>query len=103
MPRSGQPLRDIRESKITLPLIYALKQAKKSESRRVIRKIKNNPDKHDLVEIIAFVKEYGGVEYATKIANEYSEKAVKSLERYPETPYKRSLTKLVEFITTRES
>ena len=69
----------------------------------MIRKIKNNPDKHDLNEIIAFVEEHGGVEYATKIANQYSEKAFKTLERYPDTPYKRSLTELVEFVTTRES
>ena len=69
----------------------------------MIRKIKNNPNKNDLIEIVAFVKEYGGVEYAIKTANEYSAKAIKSLDRYPETPYKRSLTKLVEFITTRES
>ncbi|MCH7753759.1 polyprenyl synthetase family protein [candidate division KSB1 bacterium] len=102
--KTGKPFgHDIRESKVTLPLIYALKQAKKSASRRVIRKIKNNPDKHDLNEIIAFVNEHGGVEYATKIANQYSEKAIKSLERYPDTPYKRSLTELVEFVTTRES
>ena len=88
---------------ITIPLIFALKEAKKSESRRMIRKIKNKPDKHDLNEIIAFVKDHGGVEYAAKTADEYSEKAIKSLERYPDTPYKRSLTSLVEFVTTRES
>lgn len=102
--KTGKPLgHDIRENKVTLPLLYALKQARKSESRRVIRMIKNSPKKQQLNEIISFVELHGGIEYATETAKRYSEKAVRALDRYPDTPYKRSLTQLAEFITTRES
>lgn len=102
--KTGKPIgNDLRDNKITLPLIYALRQARKQDSRRVIRLIKNGAKKSEIKEIISFVETYGGVDYAVKRAEEYVELANKSLQRYPESPYKESLTKLVSFITTRES
>jgi len=102
--KTGKPLgSDIRDNKITLPLIYALKNATRGEARRIIRLIKKPRKKDNVKEIIAFVEEKGGIDYAMQKANEYSEVAVRSLERYPDTPYKNSLLKLVEFITIREN
>ncbi|MFQ5649039.1 MAG: polyprenyl synthetase family protein [bacterium] len=102
--KTGKPLgNDIRDNKVTLPLIYALRNARKSEARRVIRTIKNSPKKQEIKEIISFVENHGGIEYAMDKANEYVELAQRSLQRYPDTPYKASLQKLVSFITTRES
>ncbi len=101
---TGKPLgNDIRDNKITLPLIFSLKNATKPEARKIIRLIKKKSKKQNIKEIIAFVEAKGGIDYAMQKAHEYSGAAMKSLERYPDTPYKKSLMKLVEFITTRES
>lgn len=100
---TGKPLgNDIRENKITLPLLHALKQAPKRDARRIIRLIKRTTKKRQLKEIIAFVEAHGGIRYATAKANQFGKRALHSLDRYPETPYKSSLTKLVEFITVRD-
>ncbi len=100
---TGKPLgNDIRENKITLPLLHALKQAKKKEARRIIRMIKRNANKKEIGEIIHFVESHGGIQYAMGKAQEFSGKALQSLDQYPESPYKVALTKLVTFITSRE-
>lgn len=102
--KTGKPLgNDIRDNKVTLPLIYALRNARKADARKIIRMIKNSPDKQEIKEIIAFVENHGGIKYAMEKANEYVELANKSLQRYPDTPYKASLQRLVQFVTTRES
>ncbi|MFQ5752882.1 MAG: polyprenyl synthetase family protein, partial [bacterium] len=100
---TGKPLgNDIRENKITLPVLYALKQANKRDARRIIRMMKRKTNKQEMKEIVLFVESHGGIKYAMEKASEYSEKALQTLQRYPETPYKDSLTKLVKFITARE-
>lgn len=102
--KTGKPLgNDIRDNKITLPFIHALKRAPRREARRIIRMIKRDVNKQELQEIATFVEAYGGIQYAIDKANEYSEKAIKVLERYPDSPYKDALIKLVKFVTTRES
>lgn len=106
--KTGKPLgNDIRDNKVTLPLIHALRQAPKREARRIIRLLKRNAKKRtnrpDIKEIIAFVETHGGIAYATETANNYIKQARNSLDRYPDTPYKKSLNELVTFITTRES
>ncbi|MCH9006901.1 polyprenyl synthetase family protein [candidate division KSB1 bacterium] len=102
--KTGKPLgNDIRDNKVTLPLIFALRQAKRGEARRIIRMMKRNAKRREIQEIVSFVEYHGGIDYAMKKANGYLELAEKSLERYPDTPYKDSLTKLVSFVTTRES
>jgi octaprenyl-diphosphate synthase len=99
---TGKPLgNDIRENKVTLPMLYALKQAERREARRIIRLIRRR-DKKDLQPIIDFAKTHGGVTYSMDVANKYSAKALKALERYPESEYKTSLISLVKYITTRE-
>lgn len=101
---TGKPLgNDIRDNKITLPLLYALKQAQKREARRIIRMIKRDTNKQVIKEIAGFVEAHGGKKYAMEKAQEYSEKALQTLDRYPDSPYKNSLIKLVKFVTTREN
>lgn len=101
--KTGKPLgNDIRENKVTLPILYALKQAERREARRIIRMIRRK-DRKDLEAIIDFVKRHGGVHYSMEVANQYSAKALQELERYPESEYKKSLISLVKYITTRES
>ncbi len=101
----GKPVGiDIKEKKMTLPLIYALSNAAWLEKRRVISIVKNESEKPKKVkEVIAFVKKSGGIEYAIKAMNKYHQDALKILEEFPETSYKKSLIELVQFTIDRNN
>ena len=100
----GKPLGgDIKEKKITLPLIYALKQSEKGEARNIIKTIKSNPDNRQIDEIIKFVVDKKGIEYAEKMSLEYSEKAKQCLSIFPDSDVKKSLLGLVDFVVERKN
>ena len=83
---------DIKEQKMTLPLIHVLNICSKDEKKWLINSIKNyNKDKKRVREVIAFVKEKGGLEYAVKKMMEYKTEALGLLEKYPESEYKSAL------------
>jgi len=93
---------DIKESKMTLPLIHALSKSSNSEKRRIVNIVKNhNTDDKKVKEVIAFVKISGGIEYAAQKMNEYKEKAFVLLNEFPDSNYKTSLRELVQFTTER--
>jgi octaprenyl-diphosphate synthase len=93
---------DIKESKMTLPLIYALDKAERNDRRRIINIIKNNNKENSKVkEVIAFVKNSGGLEYASEKMKEYRSKAFEILETFPDSVFKKSLSDLVNFTTER--
>ncbi|GAB3640829.1 polyprenyl synthetase family protein [Spirosoma arcticum] len=99
----GKPLGiDIKEKKMTLPLIYALNRAGFLEKRRIINIVKNeseNPKK--VAEVIAFVKNSGGIDYATEAMNTYVAEAQTLLDSFPDSPYRRSLHQLVQYTIER--
>jgi octaprenyl-diphosphate synthase len=99
----GKPLGiDIKEKKMTLPLIYALNNARYLEKRRIINIVKNeseNPKKVD--EVIAFVKNSGGIEYSTEVMNRYVAEAQVLLNSFPESAYRQSLHQLVQYTIER--
>jgi len=101
----GKPVGiDIKEKKMTLPLIYALGRAGWAEKRRIIGIVKNeskNPRK--VKEVISFVKKSGGIEYAQRAMKKFHEDALLLLEDFPDSPYKRSLIQLVQFTIDRNS
>jgi len=101
----GKPVGiDIKEKKMTLPLIYALSKASWLEKRRIIRIVKNESEKPKKVkEVIEFVKQSGGIEYATKAMNRFHEEALLLLKDFPESPYKTSLIQLVQFTIDRNN
>lgn len=101
----GKPTgNDIKEKKITLPLIYALKQVPEKQADKIIKKIKKGKaEKSDIKEIIEFTHEKGGIDYAEKIAKEYSDKAKDCLNILGDSSSKNSLIKLAEFVIMRES
>ncbi len=101
----GKPVGiDIKEKKMTLPLIYALNNAGWSEKRRmisIVRNESNNPRK--VREVISFVKQSGGIEYAQMAMNKYHQDALKLVEAFPDSAYKQSLIQLVQFTIDRNS
>ncbi|RZS94690.1 octaprenyl-diphosphate synthase [Cecembia calidifontis] len=100
----GKPLGiDIKEKKMTLPLIYALNNASWLEKRKIIYLIRNkNEDKKAVNEVIAFVKKSGGLNYATGVMNRFLEEALDLLKSFPASDYKTSLEGLVRFTIERK-
>ncbi|WBL24988.1 polyprenyl synthetase family protein [Zunongwangia sp. HGR-M22] len=94
---------DIKEQKMTLPLIYALNNSDKKEKAWVINSIKNhNKDKKRVKEVIAFVKKKGGLDYATKRMEAFQEEALKILKNYPQSQFKDSLELMVNYVIERK-
>lgn len=101
----GKPLGiDIKEKKMTLPLIFALSKASWLEKRRIIGIVKNESQKPKKVkEVIEFVKKSGGIEYAHQTMNKYYDEAMLLLQSLPESVYKNSLRQLVQFTIERNN
>ncbi len=99
----GKPLGiDIKEKKMTLPLIHALNNASWMEKRKITNIVKNHSEKPKKVaEVIAFVKESGGLEYATKVMQRYYDEAMDTLSTFEDSQYKTSLSQLVQFTIER--
>ncbi|MDH5366939.1 MAG: polyprenyl synthetase family protein [Cyclobacteriaceae bacterium] len=99
----GKPLGiDIKEKKMTLPLIYALQHADRGDKRRVINTVKNHNDKPKKVkEVIDFVKKSGGIEYATEIMHKFYNEALEILNQFEDSIYKTSLSQLVQYTIER--
>lgn len=100
----GKPLGiDIKEKKITLPLIYALNKASKSDRNKIINLVKNhNEDSKKVSEVIRFVKDSGGLNYAaTQMAN-YQAEAFAILNTFPQNAFRTGLEQLVRFTTERK-
>ena len=99
----GKPLGiDIKEKKVTLPLIYVLNNSDKADKRRIINLVKNhNDDPEKIKQIISFVKERGGLEYAETQMKKYQDEAFELLNTFPYGESRRSLEQLVRFTTER--
>lgn len=100
----GKPLGiDIKEKKMTLPLIYALQNTNTKEKNKIINIIKNQSHKPQKVrEVIAFVKQSGGLEYTTKVMENFRIEAENILKTFPDSVYKTSLQQLIQFTIERE-
>lgn len=93
---------DIKESKMTLPLIYSLSKADRSDRRYYINIIKNdNTNDKKVREVIDFVKRSGGLDYASEKMRAFQAQAFTMLDRFPDSVYKNSLRDLVRFTTER--
>jgi octaprenyl-diphosphate synthase len=103
--KTGKPSgADIKERKMTLPLINALQTTDEATKKRIINIVKNNNnDPKKVAEVIDFVLHSGGMEYALNKMNEYRDKALAMLQTIPESEYKKSFIELIRFTTERES
>jgi octaprenyl-diphosphate synthase len=94
---------DIKERKMTLPLIHALNKASVKEKEWLINSVKNhNRDKKRVKEVIEKVKSLGGIEYTFQKMLEFQQKANELLKDYPDSPYKNSLTTMVNYVIERK-
>jgi octaprenyl-diphosphate synthase len=94
---------DIKERKMTLPLIYALNNANSADKRRIINTVKNNNNNPEKVkEVINYVLGSGGIEYASQKMYDYKNEALLLLKDLPETPALQKLTKLVTYTVERK-
>lgn len=99
----GKPTgNDIREGKVTLPLLYALKQeSAKAGAMLEIVLTKDFTDEH-IDQLILFAKEQGGIEYAKKRMTDFRNEAVRALDIFPDSPSRRALIDLADYIILRD-
>ncbi|WP_417361579.1 polyprenyl synthetase family protein [Galbibacter sp.] len=94
---------DIKEQKMTLPLIYALNQSDKKERKWLINSVKRyNKDKKRVREVIQFVKQKGGMEYAEGKMVNFQKQALDILEEFEDSSYKASLKQMVNYVIQRK-
>lgn len=101
---AGKPIGiDIKERKITLPLIHTLEKAPSEDRKWIINTIKNhNKNKTRVRELINYVKQSGGVEYAIKKMKSLRQNALEILDRYPESAAKESLKIMAHYVIDRQ-
>lgn len=101
----GKPVGiDIKEKKMTLPLIHALSKASWFERRRIINIVRNESEKPRKVkEVIDFVKDSGGIAYAKEAMERYYQKSLQMIGELPSSTYRDSLSQLVQFTIERRS
>jgi octaprenyl-diphosphate synthase len=100
----GKPTgNDIKEKKLTLPLIYTINKVDKTTKKQLIYILKNkNKNKENIKFVIESVLKSGGIEYAVDQMNTYRDKALEILEQFDDSPVKKSLGDLVRFTTDRK-
>ena len=100
----GKPTgNDIKEKKLTLPLIYTLNKTDKETRRKIIYIVKNkNKDAEKVKWVISKVQEAGGIHYAIEKMNTYKKEALDKLNEFPETPARQALKDLVLYVTDRK-
>jgi octaprenyl-diphosphate synthase len=94
---------DIKEKKITLPLIHALEQSVNSKKRDILDIVKRKKKtKAEIDKVIRFVMDCGGIEYSVLKMNQYRDKALAILDSYPDSEVKESLKEFTRYTTSRK-
>jgi octaprenyl-diphosphate synthase len=100
----GKPVGiDIKEQKMTLPLIHTLKIASEADRKYYLTTIKRyNNDQKRVKELIAFVKNSGGLEYAIGVMKDFQQKAKNILNEFPDSEPKKSLHSMLDYVIERK-
>lgn len=94
---------DIKEQKMTLPLIYALQNASKRDKKYIISVVKrHNHNRRKVEEVMAMVRQSGGIEYAQEKMEYYHDRAKEMLAQWPDNPARRSLEQLAHYVIQRK-
>jgi len=94
---------DIKEKKITLPLIYSLNQVSAQKASNIRKIIKNGKENSKIDEVINFVRENKGIEYAANQARNYSNEAKAALNVIQDSQSKIALEALIDFVVDRKN
>lgn len=93
---------DLKEKKLTLPVIYTINQADRATRNAMINAIKNhNTDKQKIAEVIGYVNAHDGIAYTRQAMTRYKNEALEILDRVTDSPYKMNVKALVEFVIDR--
>ena len=93
---------DIKERKMTLPLIYTLQHSDKATKKWIINTVKNhNEDKQKVNELIKYIINNGGIEYTEQKMLEYKNLAYQAINELPDSDSKQAFIQLIEYITNR--
>ena len=100
----GKPIGiDIKDKKMTLPLIHVINTVSVNERNWILNTIKkHNKDKTKVKQLISFVKEKGGVEYAKKVMIEYKSRALKMILDFPKNDFRKSLEFMLDYVIDRK-
>jgi octaprenyl-diphosphate synthase len=100
----GKPVgNDLKEKKITLPLIYSLNQAEKPEAKKILKLVKNgNLKKKNINTIVKFVTDHNGIDYAKQKAESFADEAIAKLDIFEESEEKNTLINFAKFVINRE-
>lgn len=99
----GKPVgNDLKDKKITLPLLYALGNSGKREKRKIVRMLKNGVKRKEIQYIINFIESHGGIHRAQHQAEHFKEAAISDLNNLPETQARKELQNLAEFVVQRK-
>ena len=94
---------DIKEKKMTLPLIKSLENASAKDKKWIINSIKKfSNDKKVVRQIIDYVKDNGGLDYAISIMNEYNNRSLKILDKFPDNQFKVALKNMIDYVIERD-
>ena len=95
---------DLREHKVTLPLIFALRKMPAAARRRVDALFANpDPDDGLIAEVVDIVRDEGGLEYARRRGEEFAQQADEALADLPESAYRSSLAESIGYVMDRRS
>jgi octaprenyl-diphosphate synthase len=100
----GKPVGgDLREGKVTLPLVYALERATPQE-RRLVETIlrQRNYQEVPFSRILALLEKYRGIERVKERAQSFTGKARRIINEFPDSPYQRALLAVTELVTERD-
>ena len=102
--RIGKPRGiDIKQKKLTLPLIYTLNNVEKKERKWIVNSLKKRNKSRTLInQIISLVKERGGLNYAIETMNKYHQLSLKELEDFQDSRYKDSLISMINYVIQRK-
>jgi octaprenyl-diphosphate synthase len=94
---------DIKEKKLTLPLIHALQNGRRGDAKRALKHVRNGAGRKEINWVLDFVRANEGIDYAMKKSEEFAAKARTCISAFPDTPAKQSLLQFITFVIERGS